>query len=321
MAKIGIRDLRDDLSFGSVVEGASQEMLQNPAIRAELVALFERRGILVFSGVEPSQDMQVAISSVFGPPREPGSKSTPRVDEKRAPGIIDMHYQGHEHDDDPSGLVEIDGKVVARFVPWHFDLCYNDELNRGGALRALASPPEGGRTGFIDGVAAYEAMPRDLRRRIEGHNIVYTLDPRFSQMRFGRNFKEMGDYPAQLAIAEELRTRPRGVHPAVWARATGEKVLHVGVLMSVGIEHREDPEGDALLEELCQWINRSAPAYWHAWQPGDVIVWDNWRMVHSVEGFDPKHERRTQRTTIKGDYGLGYFEGGKRIGAAAALPR
>src|ERR1051326_7354299 len=116
MSKLAIRDLRHELGFGSIVDGMTEEMLRDPAIRAELVRLFERRGVLVFSGVEPSQDMQVAISSVFGPPREPGSKSTPRVDEKRAPGIIDMHYQGHEHDDDASGLVEIDGKVVARFV-------------------------------------------------------------------------------------------------------------------------------------------------------------------------------------------------------------
>ncbi len=27
------------------------------------------------------------------------------------------------------------------------------------------------------------------------------------------------------------------------------------------------------------------------------------------DGHDPQHERRMQRTTIKGDCGLGYFEG------------
>ena len=37
-------------------------------------------------------------------------------------------------------------------------------------------------------------------------------------------------------------------------------------------------------------------------------------MVHAVEGCDPKHERHTIRSTIQGDYGLGYFEDGKKIG-------
>jgi taurine dioxygenase len=41
-----------------------------------------------------------------------------------------------------------------------------------------------------------------------------------------------------------------------------------------------------------------------------MLIWDNWRMLHSVSGCDPKYPRRMQRTTIKGDYGLGYFENG-----------
>jgi taurine dioxygenase len=33
-------------------------------------------------------------------------------------------------------------------------------------------------------------------------------------------------------------------------------------------------------------------------------------MLHSVSGMDPKYGRRMQRTTIRGDYGLGRFENG-----------
>jgi taurine dioxygenase len=45
-----------------------------------------------------------------------------------------------------------------------------------------------------------------------------------------------------------------------------------------------------------------------------MVIWDNWRMLHAVEGCEPKYERWTMRSTIKGDYGLGYFEDGKKIG-------
>jgi hypothetical protein len=34
----------------------------------------------------------------------------------------------------------------------------------------------------------------------------------------------------------------------------------------------------------------------------------NWRMLHSVSGCSPDHPRKMHRTTIAGDYGLGYFE-------------
>ena len=81
-----------------------------------------------------------------------------------------------------------------------------------------------------------------------------------------------------------------------------------------GIEGHEDPDGEALMEEACQELLRKTKAYWHDWKPTDMLVWDNLRMLHAVEGCDPKYERHMQRTTIKGDYGLGRFEGGKKPG-------
>ena len=40
-------------------------------------------------------------------------------------------------------------------------------------------------------------------------------------------------------------------------------------------------------------------------------------MMHAVDGNDPKHLRIMHRTTIKGDYGLGYFENGSTVLHAA----
>jgi taurine dioxygenase len=47
------------------------------------------------------------------------------------------------------------------------------------------------------------------------------------------------------------------------------------------------------------------PAYQHAWTTGEMILWDNWRMLHSVSPAPANQERVMQRTTIKGDYGAG----------------
>jgi taurine dioxygenase len=132
----------------------------------------------------------------------------------------------------------------------------------------------------------------------------------YDEMKFGRpeGFRVVRNDPHAVEMNKYAKTLPRSVHPAVWTRKDGGKVLHVSPWMSEGIEGNETPEGDALLEAVCQEINRKVKPYFHKWTPTDMLIWDNWRMLHAVSGFDPKHPRRMQRTTIKGDYGLGYFE-------------
>lgn len=319
MTGIRVRDLREDLSFGSMVEGIDWKAIEDETVREQLRSLFKDRGLIVFKDVEPTAKMQVALSQVFGPLKDHPTKSTARTAEDEAHGVIDMHYQPSNNPDDVDGVVEVGGKRVVRFSPWHFDHCYNDELNYAGVLRSPVVAPEGGRTGFMDGVECYRQFPKQLRDRIEGTNVIYTLDTRLSRMRFGVNFKVLGDNPqgSSPEMLREVAIFPRAMHPAVWTRENGEKVLHVGPWMAVGLEHREDAEGEALFDEVCHMVNtmgEGSSAYWHEWSPTDMVIWDNHRMLHAVEGCDPKYERRTVRSTIKGDYGFGYFEDGKKIG-------
>jgi taurine dioxygenase len=216
---------------------------------------------------------------------------------------------------DPSDadIVEIDSKAYSSWLPWHFDHCYNNELNRAGVLRAVEITPNGGQTCFFDGVALYNQMPRDLLARIEDKSVLYSLDMQPDHIRFGRpeNFRVLQVDPKQLAILEQAKDYPRAIHPAVWTRASGEKVLHLSPWMAEGIEYMEGPEGDALLEEVSREIIRlcEAGAYVHNWQPTDMLIWDNWRVLHRVTGCTPPQRRSIYRTTIQGDYGLGRFEG------------
>ncbi len=305
MSSITVSPLRDDLGFGTRVSGVTQELLQDGAVREQLNELFQDRGLIVFENVEPSGRMHVAISNVFGPLKDHPVAAVKRVDQDTMPGVIDMR-----HDPDHAGIVEIEHQRLSQWLPWHFDHCYNNELNRAGVLRALEIPPGGGMTGFADCIELYNAISPELRSRIEGCNIVYTLDLAYANMRFGkpRTFREIVAHPQHSKMTELAKTLPRAIHPAVWTRATGEKVLHLSPWMAVGLEGRENPEGDALLAAACEEILAKVHPYFHQWKPTDMLIWDNWRMLHAVSGHDPKYPRRMQRTTIKGDYGLGYFE-------------
>ncbi|MCT2400726.1 TauD/TfdA dioxygenase family protein [Novosphingobium mangrovi (ex Huang et al. 2023)] len=319
MTGIVVKDLDEKLSFGAAVEGLDFEALADENVRQQLRDLFVDRGMIVFRDVEPSARMQVALSKVFGPLKDHPTTTTPRDEETgdAAEGVIDMHYRPSDDVARGEGLVEMNGEVIARYSPWHFDHCYNDELNYAGVLRAPINAPVGGRTGFMDGIELYRQFPGDLLEKIEGKNVIYTLDTRLSTMKYGVNFTPLTEHSTTPQLLKEAARFPRAMHPAIWTRETGEKVLHYGPWMAVGLEHHEDPEGDRMLDEVAREINRrgeGTSAYWHQWKPTDMVIWDNHRMLHAVEGCDAKYERQTLRTTIKGDYGLGYFEDGKKVG-------
>ena len=311
---ISVTELQPGLGWGARVNGLGWDNIHDGETRAELVRLFDERGLIVFENMEPSSKMQVEVSKIFGPIKDHPTKSVPRSDEALEPGVIDMHHNPANVPANRHGTVEKDGRFLISYLPWHFDHTYNDELNRAGVLRAIIQAPEGGRTGFCDGIQLYQDFDPELRAKVEQLNGIYTLDVRLSQMKYGKDFVTHGDLAYMASTVEEARRFPRAIHPMVWQRPSGEKVIHLCGFSAVGIEGMENPVGDALFDAAVHEVNRKARAYWHEWKPTDMLIWDNHRMLHAVEGCESHHERRMHRTTIKGDYGLGRFEGGKKIG-------
>lgn len=309
MPDLTVLPLIEGRDFGVRIRGVTLEETKDEAVRAEINALFTRHGMIVFDEVEPTSAMHVALSDVFGPLKDHPSKAVPRVDGEAMPGVIDMATPPY-----PPGRISVGGREVTQWLPWHFDHAYNNELNRAGVLRAIDIPPEGGLTGFVDGIDLYEALSPDLRAAIEGRNILYRMNVVMKDFHFGapEDYACLSENPHSAAVMEAARDTPRALHPAIWTRDTGEKVLHVSPWMAEGIEGDETPEGHALLDAVSREIFAKAGelAYWHAWKPTDMLIWDNWRVLHAVSGHDPQYGRRMQRTTIKGDYGLGSFEGG-----------
>ncbi len=306
MTSVTVAPIRDDLPFGARVSGLSPADVGDPEVRRRLSEAFEAHGLLVFEDVEPTPEMQVAISTVFGPLKDHPSKATPRAGDGLV-GVIEIRHEPNE-----GGVVRLDGRLLSQWLPWHFDHCYNDQLNRAGVLRAVEIPPDGGMTGFVDGIALYRAVSPAVRERIEGETVIYAMDVILDNLRFGRpdGLVEVAASPQAGAVMAEYADRPRALHPAVWTRRSGEKVLHVSPWMAKGVEGRDDDTAAALLTEVCDEIVRAAEdlSYFHRWEPTDMVIWDNWRVLHSVSGSAPSSGRCMHRTTIAGDYGLGRFE-------------
>ena len=249
MTTLTVEPIRADIGFGARVGGVTRDACADDATRAEINDLFERYGLLVFEDVEPNPQMQVAISTVVGPLKDHPSQATPRAGGEL--GVIEIRHLPNE-----GGRVRLRGEELSQWLPWHFDHCYNDELNRAGVLRAVEIPPDGGRTGFVDGIALYQAIAPELRDRIEGETVLYAMDVIMDNLRFGRpaDLVEVEASPEAAAVMDEFADRPRALHPAVWTRRTGEKVLHVSPWMAKGLAGHEDADGDALLAAVCEEI-------------------------------------------------------------------
>ena len=72
-----------------------------------------------------------------------------------------------------------------------------------------------------------------------------------------------------------------------------------------GIYEMGGPAGDALLAEVISYCIDPKETYFHQWQPDDMVLWDNWHMLHCAAGVAPDDTRLMQRTTIRSDYALG----------------
>lgn len=301
MSGINVRPLSDDLPFGARIRGVTLANAGDADVRAEVNAVFDERGMIVFEDMEPTNAMQMALSAIFGEPQVYALTDVVEGSDRVDTGVVEFEY---------GEIFEVDGVELLSWLPWHFDACYTDKLNRGGILRAITIPPEGGLTGFADGIQLYRDIDPALRDRFENLSIIYHTHLMFLNMRFGlpKSVKPIYLRPLMTEMLAATKDAPRAVHPAIWTRKTGEKVLHVAPWQAAGIEGMLNDEGDALFQALIDEVYAKVRPYHHKWSPTDMVIWDNWRFIHSVSGNPPQYPREMQRTTIAGDYGLGRME-------------
>ncbi|MCU1456408.1 MAG: hypothetical protein JWL73_500 [Actinomycetia bacterium] len=299
-----VTDLDERLSFGARVTDLDPATLDDPDVRAALRDLWIDRGVVVFRGVPGGTASQICLSEVFGEcevhPLRP-------KDAVSAPELSDIRYLPDDGD-----IFEVDGDPRGGWLPWHSDLIYVDTINHGGILRPVRLPEHGGGdTGFIDQIGAYDALPDDLKERIDDLDVVYWLQLDASTARFVHvpNLRMIRLRNSSARIMENVDTFPRVVHPLVFVQAeTGRKVLNLSPWFAQGIAGMENEEGDELLHRLAEHAVDTSRAYVHHWHDDDMVLWDNWRMLHSASGVHPDDVRHLQRTTIKGDYALGRIE-------------
>jgi alpha-ketoglutarate-dependent taurine dioxygenase len=155
-------------------------------------------------------------------------------------------------------------------------------------LSARVVAPKGGQTQFASTRAAYEALPASQKAELEGLRILHSA--RSGVRRVFDNEAELAKIRAGAAVGER---------PLVWTSSTGHKSLLIGETADrvVGMPLAE---GRALLARLLEWAGQPDFSYSHAWQEGDLVIWNNCAALHRVVPYDSGSGRMMHRTSLAG---------------------
>lgn len=182
------------------------------------------------------------------------------------------------------------GKLGDGEAVWHADMTYNDMPPKAAILYSVEVPESGGNTCFADMYAAHDALPDDLRQRIEGRRAIHDAAHNSAGQR-REGYAAITD-PRQTPGARQpmVRTNPR----------TGRKALFLGRRPNSYVLGLDLDESDALLDAVWTAATREQFVMCHEWRVGDVIMWDNLSVMHRRDAFPSDARRMMHRTQITG---------------------
>ena len=205
-----------------------------------------------------------------------------------------------------SNLHYADGRKVGGLsndeIVWHTDQIFRTRPASGSIFYGVEMPGHTGHTSYCNMALAYDTLPDDLRRRVEGKRArckYGTTAPLSGYMRQNadKNFRRETVSAAETAEIDS-RTPPVTHELILENKATGQRSLYLSPNHTVAIEGLSAEEAADLFDALFDHAMRSEHIYTHEWRNGDVLMWDNARLLHRREAFDPGIPRLAKRTTI-----------------------
>jgi alpha-ketoglutarate-dependent 2,4-dichlorophenoxyacetate dioxygenase len=180
-----------------------------------------------------------------------------------------------------------DQKLIGQLANqlWHSDSSFQDLPVKYSMLSAVTVPGEGGQTEWCDLRAAWDELPADTRRLVEGRSARHFAF--HSRILLGDDkYKE-----AQLKRFPPVERPLVYVHPG-----SGRKVLfpsaHIDRVSGMSV-----PEGRLLVGELLEHATQPKFVYRHTWRAGDYVMWDNRATLHRGRRYDLRLRRDLRRTT------------------------
>jgi taurine dioxygenase len=255
----------------------------------KLLDALHRHSVLVLRGQRMSPQQQVAFSGRLGPLRT-SFYNQYAAREARELTVV-------------SNVVE-NGKAIGIMDAgslWHTDASYLKTPDMYTQLYALEIPHDDsgkplGDTLFASTAAAYEALPADVKRRIEGRRAIHSFAWHYEKKRSAGFLKRDELTPEQKAKTPDMAHPIVRTHPV-----TGRKSIFITEGHTARIEGMEEPESRELLDFLSRHITQPQFIYRHEWKVGDVITWDNCATQHLASfDYSPAQRRILHRAGIAG---------------------
>jgi len=177
---------------------------------------------------------------------------------------------------------------------WHSDTTYQDEPPSATLLIAREVPPTGGDTLFANQYAAYEGLPADVRREIDGLTWISSSAKADTTRSREDRVRDSGKAGADIELLAEhpvVRTHPE----------TGRRALFVNPAHAVRFGDRSEGESKALLDFLHAHQVKPEFVTRFQWRVGSLAMWDNRCTLHNPVNDYHGHSRVMHRITLAGD--------------------
>jgi alpha-ketoglutarate-dependent taurine dioxygenase len=236
--------------------------------------LLEQRGVLVFPQIGFTDDEQITFTQTLGTfaPEMRGEKVYK----------VTLDTKVNESADYLKGSFY-----------WHLDGTMNAVPILASLLssKVLGNLPEGsGDTDFCNTYAAYEDLPEEQKRQLEGLRVNHSA----------WNSLFYYDPEPNIDVLQGMMRIGERELPLVWNHRTGRKSLVIGCTARhvVDMDFKKSAE---LLVQLRDWATKPQFVYRHKWSVGDLVIWDNTGTMHRATPYDPNAGRLLHRTKLEGE--------------------
>jgi alpha-ketoglutarate-dependent taurine dioxygenase len=263
MTHLKVRELTP--GFGVEVMGFDPKAPLDDETRDQLRWLFDTKRLLLFRDIDLSHEQQARLCTMLIRKGEAETIEAMGTKESHVSNKLD------------------DGAAPFGRLQFHVDTMWADKPYQVLSLYGKEVLQPAAPTTFINGVDAWKTLPDDLRKRVQGREVVHTAGAVRRGDMEGVLITEVDNPPSTV-------TRIDLAHPR-----TGETILYACEQMTDKILGMSKAESEELLNALFAHLYKPENQLVHHWQQGDFVVFDNIALQHSRGKVDKEGPARTLR--------------------------
>jgi alpha-ketoglutarate-dependent taurine dioxygenase len=255
-------------ALGAEVHGVDLHAPIDDATRAKLRTAFDQFGLLLVRQAGLDADAHRRFVEAIGPVRDPH-------------GYISN--------------VEASGYQPEWELLFHSDFLFTDQPLEGISLYALEIGTGVAPTRFASAAHGAKSLPKGLRAQLLHLRVVHMADLTSA----GR--EDIRQREEDLGGPDAPRDKyPRSVRPVLSPHPrTGEELLSVAQQQASHFEGMSYADSDALLDRIFAHLHGDpSSVYDHNWQVGDLLLWDNLKLVHGRPAAPTTVRRSLRRITM-----------------------